>query len=130
MTLEQRKQTALQARENGYNCAQAVLLAFADKVSPDKDTLMALSAPLGAGVACGEICGVANAIAIITGLILNNPAPDGKIKGMAAVKPILNQFIAKHGGIRCKELKAPDAKIPCNDLILNGIEILHDNLPE
>ncbi|MCM1291892.1 MAG: C-GCAxxG-C-C family protein [Prevotella sp.] len=128
MTLDERKDMAMSLRLQGYNCAQSVLLAFADVLPVKRDSLAALSAPLGAGVACGEICGVPNAMAIAIGLYLNNSSPKGKIDGMKRVKPLLNIFAEANGDIRCADLKGVPGKAPCDQLILQGVEILHNNL--
>ena len=43
---------------DGYNCAQAVLLAFCDDFGIEKETAQMISAPFGGGVGrLREICG-------------------------------------------------------------------------
>ena len=41
---------AKQNFESGYNCAQAVLLAFCDELGFDKNTAAMLAAPFGGGM--------------------------------------------------------------------------------
>ena len=43
---------------DGYNCAQAVFLAFSDELGVDADTAAAISAPFGGGMGrLREVCG-------------------------------------------------------------------------
>ena len=53
----------------GYNCAQAVFAAHADKLGVDTPTALKLSAPLGAGVGrMREVCGAFSACAMLMGM--------------------------------------------------------------
>ena len=47
MNIEERVAHAKEYFAQGYNCSQAVLLAYADYYGIDKDTAALLSAPLG-----------------------------------------------------------------------------------
>ena len=75
-------------------------------------------------MATGEICGVANAMAVSEGLILSNPAPDGKLKAMPTARKLLQKFSDSCGGcITCHDLKGKCGK-SCDELIAEGIRIL------
>ena len=51
----EREYQAIQHFMNGYNCAQAVLLAFSDMVGMDEKTCAKLSSSFGGGMAgCGR----------------------------------------------------------------------------
>ena len=53
----------------GYNCAQSVFAAHAEKLGLDLDTALKISAPLGGGVGrMREICGAFSACAMLAGL--------------------------------------------------------------
>ena len=55
----------------GYNCAQAVLLAFEDAIGLDRDALLKLTLPFGGGMGrlrltCGAVSGMVMALGLIT----------------------------------------------------------------
>lgn len=128
MTLEERKEKALELRRKGYNCAQSVLMAFPDITGLDDASAAKICNALGSGVAAtGEICGVPNAMAITIGMTLTD-APEDKVKAMKITKPLIEEFAASNQNrIRCADLKGKEGIRPCNDLILQGIEILHNH---
>ena len=127
-TTEERIDKALALRKEGYNCAQAVMMAFPDITGIDDKTAALMTAPLGAGVACGEICGVANAMAIVQGFITADPNPDGKKKAMPAAKQLLTEFSKPFGGcITCRDLKGKCGK-SCDELVASGVRILANSL--
>lgn len=125
--LEERKARALELRRQGYNCAQSVLLVFDDITGLDEPTAVRLSSGLGTGVgACKELCGVANAMSITQGFQM--PAtPQAKAVSMHRAGELLAKFKEFTGDrLRCEDLKFKENPIPCNDLILKGIELLHN----
>lgn len=128
-TLTHRLDTAKECRKCGRNCAQAVLLACADLSGLDNDTAARISNALGSGVAAtGEICGVANAIAIVAGMQCNSN-PESKATATKIAKPLVEQFAEMNDGkLRCADLKFPGAPKSCEQLIAEGIEILHNSL--
>jgi len=125
MTLEERKNYALSLRMQGYNCAQCVVSAFQDVTGIDKDMTMRIASGLGSGVGgLKEICGVITGMAIAEGLV-NDSRPTTKIKVADTVKKLAARFSDKNGCIRCSELKGKSNPRSCNELIIDGIEILH-----
>jgi len=53
-----RKEHAVELKHNGYNCCQAVLCAFADKLPMSEDDLKRIGAAYGVGMGCMEAtCG-------------------------------------------------------------------------
>ena len=53
-------------RNNGYNCAQAVLCAYAEELGMDEKQLFALSEGFGSGLGCTfGTCGALNAACMI-----------------------------------------------------------------
>ena len=54
-----RKKTAVDLKRSGCNCAQAVLMAYADKLGMNTDEIMAAGSAFGAGMGCMKAtCGV------------------------------------------------------------------------
>lgn len=130
ISLEDRKAHAMRLRQEGYNCAQSVIMAFGDVTGLDIDTAARISSGLGAGLGCGELCGVANAMAMAQGM-LHGPEAASKAPSMKASKELLNTFATSNGNrLRCSELKGkPDVR-PCNELVAQGVEILHNYFDE
>lgn len=124
-SLETRKKEALELRQQGYNCAQSVLMVFDDIIPLDRASLIKLSSGLGAGVGAGELCGVANGMAMGQGFIFPAEAA-AKVASMKSAKSLLDEFAKLTSGkLRCIEIKGAENPVPCNDLILYGIELLH-----
>lgn len=48
MTIEERVKLAEEKHHSGYNCAQAVLCSYSDKLGIDEETLFRLSEGFGA----------------------------------------------------------------------------------
>lgn len=96
---------AERARENfldGWNCAQAVALAFAEETGLDKETLSRLALPLGGGVGrLREICGAFTGAAMCLGLLYPE---EGKDEIYARVQKLYASFTEKTGSGICFEL--------------------------
>lgn len=127
-SLKDRKEEALQLRKEGYNCAQTVLMVFDDIIGLDKATLCRLASGLGSGVGgSGELCGVPNAIAIAQGFQFPAEA-SAKVASMKRARSLMDEFMKySDGKLRCADIKGSENPVPCNDLILHGIEILHNS---
>lgn len=130
-SLDWRINRALELRKEGYNCTQTVLMVFDDATNIDEELAARIAAGLGSGVAAtGEICGVPNAMGIVAGLI-GGSKPTDKVIAMRWANPDISKFQDLNDGkIRCCDLKNPENPRGCNDLIIQGIEILHNHLVE
>ena len=116
------------ARENfrsrGYNCCQAVLLAYSDVLGLDEDTVATIASGLGGGMGrLREVCGSVTAMFMITGFI--HPAADPTIKSdrtanYALVQEAAAKFREINGSIICKELLGIVPKSPVGK---NGIAL-------
>jgi C_GCAxxG_C_C family probable redox protein len=120
-------------KQEGLNCAQAVVCAFADEVGVDIETLAKISSSFGGGVArTGEICGAVSGMCMIAGLL--------KSKGMEAeaadkpahyayVRTLMDKFKEKHGSIICRELLEMDKNChSCVQLVRDAAEIMGKEL--
>ena len=56
-TLDERLQMASELHEQGFNCCQSVLAAFADRLGLDEQTYRKLGSGFGGGAGRGELCG-------------------------------------------------------------------------
>ena len=107
--LEERVEKAKRLfKEEGYNCCQAVVLAYNDVFGIDDDTAAALSSGFGGGMGrMREVCGSVSGMVMLAGLMA--PAADPSIKvdrtrNYALVQEMADEFRAMNGSIVCKEL--------------------------
>lgn len=139
VNVEERVQTAREYFEQGYNCTQAVVLAFKDILGTDTEILERLSIGLGGGVGRQrEICGTVSAIAIISGTLAycNN---EGSIQGstvasqaFSANKPLSAQKAESYAIVQklSEEFKKENGSIVCRDLLGLRAEQKHDPQPQ
>jgi C_GCAxxG_C_C family probable redox protein len=94
--------------ESGYNCTQAVVLAFCDDLGFDKRTALMLSQPFGAGMGrLREVCGTVSAMNIILGLSRGSDNPSdraAKAQLYKEVQQLAEKFRQDNGSIICREL--------------------------
>lgn len=117
---------AKELRQQGYNCAQSVLIPFASELGLDESTAARITMGLGAGVGGQrEICGVANGMAMALSL---RYAPDPALKGKVSVevRTLTERFRSCHGCLRCSDLKALGKD--CNTLVFSGVKMLEEYL--
>lgn len=95
-------------KEEGYNCCQAVVMAYNDVFGIDDDTAAALSSGFGGGMGrMREVCGSVSGMVMLAGLMA--PAADPSVKvdrtrNYALVQKMADEFKAMNGSIVCKEL--------------------------
>ena len=73
----EREQIARQAFRNGYNCAQCMMVAFADVIGIDKESALRLSSAFGGGMGrLREVCGSVSGTFMVLGFLYgyDNPA--------------------------------------------------------
>ena len=91
----------------GYNCAQAVFLAFTDVTGFDKETALKLSSSFGGGMGClREVCGAVSGAFMVAGVLWGYSELDDhkKKEHYALVQEIAARFKAKHDTILCRDL--------------------------
>ena len=113
----------------GYNCAQAVFVVFAEDYGISREAALKLSSSFGGGVArlhevCGAVCGMAMAL----GLIEGNTDPKDKLSHYEKVRELISEFSKKHGGYICRELLASGEKKNCAEFVYSAAEILENYL--
>ena len=148
MTAEERGLLAKNFFLNGYNCSQAVSLAFSDVMGIEKEALLKLSSSFGGGMGrLREVCGAVSAMFLVLGYVRGYSAPDdfdGKKQLYAEIQELAATFESKYGSIVCRELLAgvshTEGKIsearteeyykkrPCGEQIEYAAKILHEFL--
>ncbi len=117
----------------GYNCSQAVVLAFADRLGLDKETIARLASSFGAGYGgMGEVCGAVSGMLIVLGLAkgFGNPSEKEKKKAQfAEISEMIAEFRQINGAIICREIlknvkSADEKKCTCGDKVKIAAEIV------
>ena len=93
---------------SGYNCAQAVLAAFAPELGMDEKTAAKLAAGFGGGMAgMREVCGAISGMMMAASALYGYDEPgayEEKVAHYALVRGLIEQFQADKGSIICREL--------------------------
>lgn len=94
--------------KEGYNCSQAVLLAFADKIGIDEKTAALLASPFGGGMGrMREVCGAVSGMFMAAGLLKGYSSPEAreeKTELYSSVQSLAEKFAEENGSIICREL--------------------------
>ena len=104
-----RQQQAAQFHAMGYNCAQSVACAFADKVDLDKVALFKVTEGLGLGMGgMNGTCGAISAAAVLAGL--KDSTGDLELANSKAVsykdaRECIARFLEKNQSVVCEEIK-------------------------
>ena len=71
-----RKEKAEELFTQGYNCAQAVFLTYADRMDMDEKTAAKLASSFGGGMGClREVCGAVSGMFMVTGMLYGYDDP-------------------------------------------------------
>ena len=144
----QHGETAEQLFRDGYNCAQAVLIAFADVTGLERDTAARLASSFGGGLGrMREVCGAVSGASMVLGLVKGYADPtdaDAKKAHYHLVQEFARRFREQNGSIICRDLLSgtavrqgndPEArtaayyqKRPCPALVRQAAEILDEML--
>lgn len=106
--LEERKKKAVAFFEQGYNCSQAVFIAYSDMYGIDTETAAKLATSFGGGMGrLREVCGAVSGMFLVLGL--HYPFTDTKDKAAKnnnykAVQRTANEFKSIMGSYICADL--------------------------
>lgn len=102
------KEKAESLFKQGYNCAQAVLLAFCDDVGLEPVTAAKLASSFGGGMGrMREVCGAVSGMLAVIGLAGGYADPkdiNAKKCHYELVQKVAAEFKEKNGSIICREL--------------------------
>ena len=135
------KEKAIGYFMQGYNCSQAVVMAFAEDLGINTDDAAKMSVGLGGGVGrMREVCGTVTGMAVVLGLKYGTVAPDSKNTVYPLVQKACDEFKNQNGSIVCRELLAGTGassggiaeartadfykKRPCKELVGMAAEIV------
>lgn len=135
--------------EEGYNCAQSVLLAFCEETALDQITAARIASPFGGGMGrmrevCGAVSGMFMALGVLDGYH-DAKAADDKRAAYDKTRALADRFRAKYGSILCRELLLDAADIggepsqrndafykkrPCAQYVAQAARLLAEHLNE
>ena len=133
---------------NGYNCSQAMLVAFSDVTGLDKDFSAKLASSFGGGMGrMREVCGAVSGMLMVAGLLYGYDTPGddaAKKEHYRLVQHLAGKFREEAGSIVCREiLKNPPSDPnptprtaefyktrPCARMLVLAAGILDDYLAE
>lgn len=108
INVEERVERAQQYFKAGYNCAQAVVMAFDDVMQMSPEELARLVAPFGGGMGrMREVCGTVSGMAFLAGAIKPSADPSNleeRKNNYALVQTFAQTFREENGDIVCRRL--------------------------
>ena len=128
----------------GYNCAQAVAVAFTDVTGLDEAFSAKMASSFGGGMGrMREVCGAVSGMALVVGLLYGYDGKDddaAKKEHYRLVQKLAGQFREEVGSIVCREIlknpssdptpspRTPDyyAKRPCCRMVYTAARILEE----
>lgn len=127
MEMNDRAKQAVAYKHGDCNCAQAVLLAFADELERPEEELRALGSGFGMGMGCTEAtCGALCGASMVMGLCNKSGKPTAAI-----MRDILHEFQEKAGATICKDLKGIETGrmlCSCDDYVRYAVRAAEQHL--
>ena len=103
-------------KEGGYNCCQAVVLAYNDVFGLSDETAAALSSGFGGGMGrMREVCGSVSGMVLLAGLLKPATDPSDKVArtgNYALVQEVAGEFKNINGSIICRDLLGLGGTVP------------------
>lgn len=142
------RDTAAQAFMDGYNCSQAIAVAFSDVTGLTPDFSARMASSFGGGMGrMREVCGTVSGMLMVAGLLYGYSTPGddvSKREHYQRVQELAGKFREREGSIICREiLKSPPSdpnptprtaefykKRPCVRLVMLAADILDDYIAE
>lgn len=134
----------------GYNCAQAVFIAFCDLTGYDEDDAARISSSFGGGMGrLREVCGAVSGAFMVAGCLYgyaDETDKNAKTAHYALIQDIARRFRDRNGTIICRELIGAEAndksavptdrtadfykRRPCVELVEVAAEIMDEIIKE
>lgn len=108
INIEERVANARNFFTAGYNCAQAVALAYEDIIGLESQTIARLTASFGGGLSrLREVCGAVSGMAFVAGVLIPADNPQNSVakrENYALMQSFAETFRVENGSIVCREL--------------------------
>lgn len=134
----------------GYNCSQAVVLAFQEELGMEEKQLLHMASSFGGGMGrLREVCGTVSGMFMVAGCLYGYDSPKDyqrKKEHYERIQQLAAQFREQNGSIVCRELlgleqktdvptpekRTPEyyKKRPCGELIACAAEIMEQYIKE
>lgn len=133
--IEQRVRRAKELHDQGMNCAQAVVMAYADLLDMKPEVALATAAPFGRGLAkMNEVCGCVTGMALLSQIIAPVKDRADMMMNHSLVKSMADEFRHENGDIVCRRLLGLEEsgikKKPCNEYVGCAARIFGQKLKE
>ena len=133
---------------DGYNCAQAITVAFSDVTGLDKNFSARMASSFGGGIGrLREVCGAVSGMVMVAGILYGydgNSEESAKKDHYTLVQALANQFKEEVGSIICRDiLKNPPSdpnptprteefykQRPCTRMVMVAAKILDEYIQE
>lgn len=106
--MSDRGQKAYDYFMQGYNCCQAVVLAYSDLTGLDETTASLIASGFGGGIGrTRNVCGTVSGMVMVANMLKGYSSPtdtDGKKETYQMVQQLLEKFKEQNGSIICAEL--------------------------
>ena len=104
---------AVEKRNKGYNCAQAVVCSYCEDYGLNERDLFIASEALGTGLGCTlGTCGALNAACMVASMAKSTghlEKPDSKGKTYPLARQITAAFKEEAGALQCRQIKGIDS---------------------
>lgn len=108
VNVDQRVTKARELFLAGYNCAQAVFMAYCDLTPLSEELAATVSASFGGGMGrLRKVCGAVSGMAMCMSFVVPNSMPNDLINkklNYSAVQDVAESFRQENGSIVCREL--------------------------
>jgi len=129
-------ETALRLQQNGHNCAQAAVCAFAPLLPCEERTLFMLAEGFGSGFGgcegtCGALSGAVMAISSLRSK--GDPMQVTKRETYVLTKRLYDRFVEKAHSSVCKDLRGLESGIElhsCPDCVADAVRIAYGIMKE
>ena len=92
----------------GYNCSQAVFLAFSDLTGMDEKTALLISSSFGGGMGrLREVCGAVSGMFMTAGILYGYTDPKAgneKVEHYKRIQELAAAFKKRNGSIVCRDI--------------------------
>ena len=132
----------------GYNCAQAVAMAFADMIGLDEKFCAKAVSSFGGGMGrMREVCGAVSGMLFVAGILYGYDTKDDdtvKKQHYARVQELAGKFRENVGSIICREIlnnppsdPAPSPRTeqyyrerPCAHMVVTAVRVMEEYIAE
>ncbi len=127
-----RIEKSTELHHKGFNCAQAVVLAYYDLFDIDEKTAMRAAEGFGFGMGnMATTCGALSGAVMLSGLKFSDgnvsDGPKSKKETYSYSKQLVEEFNSRCGAVNCHELKSAQ-RVSCDECITCAAKLVEEIL--